>query len=185
MTEKNCQLLDSLRSLEEIFKGGEYMTKKILLTAVAVTILGGGAFAATNAFAQTPTDQNPVNSLVQEIADKFHLNKNDVQTVFDQHRQEVQAHMESNYVTYLNNLVKNGKITDTQKQLILTKHNELLSQFQSERGNVKNMTPAERKAQFQKTKQDIQFWAQQNNIDPKYLRPFGHGMRFGMGIGMH
>ncbi|HVA96028.1 MAG TPA: hypothetical protein VND99_00070 [Candidatus Acidoferrales bacterium] len=150
------------------------MTKKTLITVVTVSILSGGLVAATNAFAQTP-GQNDVPSLVQEIASKFHLSTSDVQSVFDQHKQEMQSKMESNYETYLQNLVNSGKITEGQKQLILNKHKELVSQ----RNNLKTMTPAERKAQMQSTMQDLKNWAKQNNIDLQYFRPFGPGHGFG------
>jgi Skp family chaperone for outer membrane proteins len=157
------------------------MTKKTMITVAAVSVLSGGLVAATNAFAQTPANgQNGIPSLVQEIANKFHLNTGDVQSVFTQHRQEIMTQRETNYENYLQNLVDTGKITDTQKQLILTKHKELVSQMQSNLKNFKNMTPAERKAQMQSTMQDLQTWAKQNNIPLQYLRPFGPGMgRFG------
>ena len=148
----------------------------MLATVVVVSVLSGGLVVATNAFAQT-SGTTSVPSLVQEIADKFHLNTSDVQSVFTQHRQERLSKMELNYETYLQNLVNAGKITDAQKQLILNKHDDLLKQMQSDMQNFKNLTPAERKAQVQTTKQDIETWAKQNNINPKYLRPFGPGLR--------
>ena len=164
-------------------RGGECMTKKTLLTVAAVSVLSGGLVVATNAFAQTP-GQNGVPSLVSEIASKFHLNTSDVQSVFDQHKKELQAKMESNYETYLANLVTQGKITEEQKQLILTKHDQLISQMQSNVKNFKSMTPAQRKAQMQATQQDLQNWAKQNNINLQYLHPFGAGRWFGR-FGMH
>src|SRR6266568_3890323 len=152
------------------------MTKKTMITVAAVSILSGGLVVATNAFAQTsPTGQNSQSSLVQAIANKFHLNTSDVQSVFDQNRQQMQSQRESNYETYLQNLVNSGKITQEQQQLILNKHKELISQMQSNMQNFKNMTPAERKVQMQSTMQDLQNWAKQNNIDLQYLRPFGSG----------
>jgi len=157
------------------------MTKKTLLTVIAVSVLSAGVVGATNAFAQTTTpDQNPVTSLVQDIADKFHLNKKDVQAVFDQHRSEMQTKMEANYESYLTELVTSGKITDAQKQLLLSKHKELVSQMESNKDSFKNMTPAEKQAKMQATKQDLENWAKQNGIDSKYLRPFGRFGKFGM-----
>jgi hypothetical protein len=158
------------------------MTKKTILTVAAVSVLSGGLVVATTAFAQTSASgQNGIPSLVQEIANKFHLNTSDVQSVFDQHRQVAQSKMEANYETYLDNLVKDGKITDAQKQLILNKHNDLIGK----KTNFKNMTPAERRAQMQASRQDLQNWAKQNNINLQYLRPFGPGMRRFGGFGKH
>ncbi len=157
------------------------MTKKLILTVAAISVLSGGLVVATNAFAQTPANgQNGVSSLIQEIADKFHLNKDDVQSVFTQHQKEMQTQREANYENYLQNLVDTGKITSSQKQLILDKHNELLSQMQSDKQNLKTMTPAQRRAQMQSNMQDLKNWASQNNIPLQYLRPFGPGKgRFG------
>lgn len=157
------------------------MTKKTMITVAAVSVLSGGLVMATNAFAQTTANgQNGVPSLVQEIANKFHLNTSDVQAVFTQHKQEMMQKNEQNYESYLQNLVTTGKITEAQKQLILSKHNELLSQMKNNLKNFKSMTPAERRAQIQSTMQDLKNWATQNNIPLEYLRPFGPGMgRFG------
>jgi hypothetical protein len=155
------------------------MTKRMFITVVLVSAISGGLVVVTNAFAQT-NGQTAIPSVAQEIANKFHLNESDVQSVFSQHRQEMQAKMESNYETYLGNLVTSGKITEEQQQLILSKHKELISQMQSNGKNFKSMTPAQRKAQMQSTMKDLQDWAKQNNISLKYLRPFGPGMgRFG------
>ena len=156
------------------------MTKRTLFTIAAVSILSGSVVVVTNAFAQTPTSgQSTVPSLAQEIATKFHLNLSDVQSVFKQHRQEVISQRESNYESYLQNLVNSGKITEEQKQLILNKQQQLESQMQSNKQKLKNMTPAERKIQFQATMQNLKTWAKQNNINLQYLRPFGHGRGFG------
>jgi hypothetical protein len=157
------------------------MTKKTIITIATVSVLSGGLIVATNAFAQTSANgQNGVPSLVQEIADKFHLSTSDVQSVFTQYQQQMKTKREANYESYLQNLVTTGKLTEEQKQLIFNKHNELISQMQSNLKNFKTMTPAERKAQMQSSMQDIKNWAQQNNIPLQYLRPNGWGMgRFG------
>src|SRR5260370_349922 len=120
------------------------MTKKSMITVAAVSVLCGGLVVATSAFAQTSANgQNSVPSLVQEIADKFHLNTNDVQSVFKQHQQEIMTKREANYEKYLQNLVSTGKINDEQEQLILSKHKELISQMQGNFKNFKSMTPTQ------------------------------------------
>jgi len=157
------------------------MTKKTILTVASVSVLCGGLVVATSAFAQTTANgQNGAPSLVLEIADRFHLNTTDVQSVFTQHKQEMMANKETNYENYLKNLVSTGKINDAQEQLLLNKHKEVISQMQSNVKNFKSMTPAQRRAQMQANMQDLQNWAKQNNIPLQYLRPFGPGMgRFG------
>lgn len=161
------------------------MTKKILLTVVAVSILSGGLVVASNAYAQTSAPQeDPMTSLVQKIATKFNLNKDDVQAVFDQNRQDMDAKREQNYESRLDQLVKDGKINAQQKQLLLDKHKQLVSQMESNKDVFKNLTPDERKAKMDAAKADIESWAKQNGIDAKYLMPMGPGRRghghFGM-----
>jgi hypothetical protein len=152
--------------------------KKTLLTVAVVSVLSGGLVVATNAFAQTaPPGQKTESSLVQQIAKKFNLNTSDVQEVFDQHRQERQANMESRYEDYLTKLVTSGKITEEQKQLLLTKHKELASQMQRNKEKFKTMTSEERKAQGDAMKTELENWAKENNLDVQYLHPFVHGSR--------
>ena len=146
------------------------MTKKAIMTVIVFSVVSAGIVGATTVFAQ---GQNSVGSLAQEIASKFNLNQNDVQAVVNQHQQEVQAKQEAKYENYLADLVKQGKITQQQEQLILTKHNQLISQIQS----FASLTPAQRRAQMQTSFKDLRNWAKQNNITLKYLRPFGPGER--------
>lgn len=60
------------------------MKKKIIIFALVLTILGVGIANNSRVFAQN-TKPNPFSSLVQIISDKFGLNKNDVQSIFDQY----------------------------------------------------------------------------------------------------
>lgn len=127
--------------------------------------------------AQSPGEE--IQSLIQKIATKFGLKQADVQQVFDEHRTEMQTKRESNYEARLTQLVKEGKITDAQKQLIVAKHKELESKREANRNSMKNMTPEQRKTAMNAEKTEIETWAKQNNIDVKYL--FGGDMgRWGM-----
>ena len=83
-----------------------------------------GALGVNQVLAQSTTS-GPFSNLVQMIADKFNMNKNDVQQVFDQYRLGRRDTMEKNYEAYLDQLVKDGKITQAQKDLILAKHKEI------------------------------------------------------------
>lgn len=175
------------------------MRYKILLITLLITAIGVGLFTTTRVLAQNTTDnQNPMSSLVQKIVDKFGLNKDEVQAVFDQDRTERQAEMEKNrakreaemetkFKTELDQDVKDGKITQAQADLILAKREELKTKRQSEMQNTQNMTEEERKANMEtkKTEMDterkaLEEWAKTNNIDMKYLM-MGFGGRGGHG----
>ncbi len=128
------------------------------LTIMGVTLLG-----TTVAYAQeSGSNGNP--SIIQKIAQKFGLNEADVKSVFDQNRADKKAQMETKFEARLDQLVKDGKITDAQKQLIIAKRKEISGQTQTGR---KGLTD----------------WATINGIDLKYLMG-GMGMRGGFGRGM-
>ncbi len=97
-------------------------------------------------------------TLVQRIAQRFGLNEKDVQSVFDQLHQEKQAEMQKLFEDRLTQLVNEGKITDNQKQLIISKHKEMMDKKQTNR-------------------EDLKTWAEQNGIDMQYI--FG-GSKLGL-----
>jgi hypothetical protein len=121
---------------------------------VIFALISAGIIGVTSVKAQTSA--NPVPNLVQMLADKFNLKKTDVQVVFDQYKTNRQSQMETKYKSMLDQAVTAGKITSAQEQLILAKHQEL-------------------KTSRLKNRQDLLTWANQNNIDPRYLMGrFGH-----------
>lgn len=171
-------------------KGVITLKNKAIIIALILTLAGMGIWGKTNVLAQNTTP-GPFSTLVQMIADKFNLNKNDVQQVFDQYKSDRQNSMQAQFEQKLDQAVKDGKITEEQKKLILAKHQELISQRQNQMQNRQNMTPEQRKAEMQnmqgktqeerktigeakKTKmeterKELEDWAKQNNIDPQYL----------------
>ncbi|NTU72782.1 hypothetical protein HGB07_01240 [Candidatus Roizmanbacteria bacterium] len=157
------------------------MNNKVIVPALVVlTIVGIGVFGATQTSAQT---NSGFTSLVEQIATKFGLKQSDVQAVFDQHRQDRQTQMETQFEAKLSQDVKDGKITEAQKQLIIAKHKELAVNRQKYKESLKSMTADQRKTTREKEKNDLETWAKQNNIDLKYLYG-GLGNGFGRGHGM-
>lgn len=161
------------------------MKNKILSLAAIFAFAGlayaGSAFLATKALADNENN-NPMSDLVQKLTDKFGLNREEVQSVFDEHHQEMMANMQAKEEERLNQLVTDKKITEQQKQLILQKKEELRTQHQNEMQNLKDKTVEERKAIMEQHRQELENWANQNGIDVQYLmgfKGFGHrGMRF-------
>lgn len=135
-------------------------------------LIGGTVFGATATHAQ---DANTAQqNLIQKIATRFNLNQADVQAVFDQDRTERQAAMKAEAQQRLNQLVTDGKITEAQKQLIITKQQELETKRESNKTTMQNLTPEQRKTAMDTQRQELQTWASQNGIDLQYLM-FGHG----------
>lgn len=162
------------------------MNKKQMLSVAAVTVLGAGILTASTAFAQNAsTAENPTNSLVQKIADKFNLNKDEVQAVFDESYKERHSVMQAAYEKQLTQYVTDGKLTEEQKQLILKKHSEIQAEREANKYSMQNLSEEERRAQNESKRAELEAWAKDNGIDLQYLKPKfgkGHGMgRHGFG----
>lgn len=152
-----------------------------MLTAAAVTVLGAGILTASTAFAQsTTTAQDPMNTLVQKIADKFNLNESEVQAVFDEAHEEQHAKMQAGFEEKLSQYVESGELTEEQKKLILEKRLEMNADREANKEAFKNLSDEERKAQKDAKRAELEAWAEENNIDLQYLMlKGGKGPGFG------
>lgn len=155
------------------------MNKKILLPFIALAVLAFGTLGA-NTFALAQEDVSPDINLVEKISTKFGLDKNEVQKVFDEQRNEMHKEMQARQEERLSQLVKDGKITEAQKTLIVNKQKEMQAQRETNKDSFKDLTPEERKTQMETKKAEIDAWAKENGIDPTYLFP-GKGMKDGHG----
>ena len=157
------------------------MNKKILMPVIALTIISMSMFGANAAYAQT-TGNSPFQSLIQKIVEKFGLKQADVESVFEEHRNQKQQEMQQRYQTRLDEEVKNGTITEEQKQLILKKHEELQAEREKNRDAWQNMTQEERKAEHEKRQEEMKSWAEENGINLDQFFGFKHGMGFRNGF---
>lgn len=115
---------------------------------------------------------NNGSTIVDKIAKKFDLNKDDVQKVFDENRAEHEAERQQRLEKKLDKAVSDGKITSAQKDQIIAKLGEMKSFFDS----LKDKSPAERKASLKAKRGELQQWAKDNNIPDGLLMPEGmHG----------
>jgi len=152
------------------------MKKIIALSALAV-VLGAGLLKSGIVFAQG-NGQERMSTLVQKIADKFNLNKDEVQAIFDEdkairetemkaEREARRAEMQTKYEERLTQDVTYGKITEEQRKLILAKHKEM---------------EANRETKMEGNRTELEAWAKENGIDSSYLMGgFGGRGRGGMG----
>ena len=160
------------------------MNRKIILPFVALAVLAFGTLTM-HSFASAQEITDPQSALVEKIATKFGLNKDEVQKVFDEERTEMHAQMQLKQEERLSQLVKDGKITEAQKTLIINKQKEMQTQRKANKDSFKDLTPEERKTQMESKKAELDAWAKENGIDPTYLFPGkemmgGHGPRMGM-----
>lgn len=155
----------------------------------ALVIMVGSLVVVPYTYAQQPgtTHVNFFQGLIETIAQKFGLSTTQVQSVVseyqNQQKQNMQQNMQQHQEDRLNQLVKDGKITESQKKAILDQLALLKSKYNQD--NFKNMTPDQRKQQFQGQQDEIKSWAATQGIDPSYVMPgFGMGMGKMRGGGM-
>lgn len=149
--------------------------KKPLLIAGIATTLGVAGIAGTS-LVSAETASTGSDSLANKIAQKFNLNKDEVQAVFDEDRQAKEAERSAKIEKELSDAVSNGKLTSEQKDKILAKAKELKSQRDTERDSMKNKTEAERRTAMETKRTELEQWAKDNNIPTDYLKyVMGHG----------
>lgn len=142
------------------------MRKKIALIAASAGAVGILALAGMGAV--SAEGQNG-SSLVDKIAQHFNLNKEDVQKVFDEAKDERQAEHEQKLKDKLDQAVKDGKMTQAQADQIVAK----LKELKDFRTSLKDKTPQERHEALKDKRDELRQWAKDNNIPLRYLMPLG------------
>ena len=139
--------------------------KKGLMTAAAVAVVGAAGLTATHAVSAATGDNTDQTSIVDKIATKFGLNKDDVQKVFDEDHAVHDAEREAKLSERLQALVDKGVITADQKTKIEAKLKELQTTRESEKDSFKSLSQDERKAKMDANKAALEQWAKDNGID--------------------
>ena len=150
---------------------------KIVAGALIAGTIGLGGVASVSA-ATTTTDAS-YSPIVEKIASKFNLNKDEVKKVFDEQHNEREAERQKNLEDKLTQAVKDGKITEDQKIKLLAKLQEL---HKTREANRQNIQEAKRDMQqaMQNERTELEQWAKDNGIiNLKDLMPTppdgGHG----------
>lgn len=155
------------------------MKKKITISLIAVALLTAWLIPMT---ANAQTKSNPISGLVAAIAQKFGIDQNQLQSFVSQykedHKELAQQKMQDRMDNRLDALVKQGEITDAQKQAILSELQTLAQKYPA--SSLKSMTSDQRKQQFQNEQNDFKSFLQSQGIDPNTLPMFGI-----RGVGLH
>ncbi len=134
------------------------ISKKLAISAAALTITGAAATATAVAATSPSTNNSSYPPIVQKIADTFHLNPSDVNNVFQQQKQMNQDQRKQKLNDYLEQKVKDGTITEDQKNKIETKLDELHQQLKSENKDQRHQDRQDLRSQLEQ-------WAKNNGIN--------------------
>lgn len=159
------------------------LTKSLVVAGVLGTVGIGTLTGANIASAESGTggsSTDPMSSLVQKIASKFNLNKDEVQKVFDEDRTAHDAEREKQVTERLQKLVDAGTITAAQKTAIENKLKDLKTSREADRETMKDLTNEQRKAKMDEKKTELENWAKEQGLDLIKLKgifggPGGHG----------
>jgi hypothetical protein len=130
--------------------------KKVALISLVTGVAGSAVIGATAMAATSSSSTYP--DIVQKIADRFHLNPSDVNSVFQQERTDRQANRHQKLVLMLDQAVSSGKITKDQETKILAELDNLQQQF-------KNESKQDRRSNHQTMQTQLQQWLKDNNIN--------------------
>lgn len=136
---------------------------KPLIAAIVTTSVGAAALLGIGI--ASADDTNPATSLIDRITERFSLNRDDVQAVFDEFHEERQAEHQQKMEEHLQTAVDAGKITAEQRDLILQKMQEV----QAQRESFKDLEPEARQEAMKNLHEELKTWAEENNIPA----PFG------------
>lgn len=145
------------------------MNKKlaIFFPIFAAVIISGALWSTNQVNAQT---SDPI-LIIDRIAQRFNLDRSDVQQVFDEAREEHQNMMQERFLEALEKAVSEGKITSDQKEALLEKHNEIMANREAFVEEMRDMTPQERRLAMRNHGEDLREWAQSQGINLDEIMP--------------
>ncbi len=150
-------------------KGSRSFEKKFFLP----TILALSVLAVVIVRDASAANQNYYPPIVAKIADRFNLNIDDVQKVFDEERDKRRAEMFARLSERLDDLVEIGKITPAQKELILDKHEEMKDAID----DLSGLSFEERRQKIMQLKSEFREWMEESDIDvPSGFFRYGFSM---------
>jgi len=143
----------------------KYLPHLLIALALVITTGVGISYAQTNG-------NSGSGPLITKLVEKFNLDKSEVEQVFKENREERQDQMQTRHQEMLEQAVKDGKITEEQKNMLMEKREEM-------RKGMENLSWDERQGQRAKHRQEIHNWAEENGIDLSAIQ----GLRNGKGNG--
>ncbi len=140
-------------------------------------------FIAVSGFIGLATVEGASAESVRERIGQYSAQREDARA---ERHAERSAH-QSQLPNRLSDAVSEGTLTEDQKSLLLQKHEDMQSERELWREEKATMTPDERRAAAEERRQEMQQWAEQNDIPTEFV---AQGQRdraehkFGNGNGM-
>jgi hypothetical protein len=154
------------------------VSKKIIIPSLIL-----GAIACTGFYGVGATfaseEETGRETIVQRIAERFNLNTEEVEGVFEKNRAEHQVQNQERQEERLAQAVSDGNLSEEQKVLILDKMEELEAERETNRGSSSDMTREERQSERKDHRDEMDQWLEENGIDHEYLGGPQGGMRGG------
>ena len=186
MLEENHskQKLSLFNYIQLTLKGGDMKNKQkylgiglLVATAALVATLGFGAVSAH--------DSAVSGSLIDKLVSRFNLNKDDVQKVFDEAKEERKVEMQKSYEERLNQAVDVGDLTADQRDKILAKQKEMAEFHQS----LESKSVSEAREAMKSKREELEKWVDDNDIPQRFLKfgmiKLGRGPGMGFGFDKH
>lgn len=151
--------------------------KRSLLVGGAMSTVGLASLASVGMAAAATNNSTGQQNLVDKIAQKFNINKDDLQKVFDEERAAHEAGHEKAQADRLQKLVDDGTITATQKTAIEAKLKELKAEREANKDEFKNLSEDQRNAKMDEKRTELENWAKEQGLDLTKL----HGVFRGPG----
>ncbi len=133
-----------------------------VITSVGLATVAGAGIASA------ATNSNGQQTLVEKIASKFNLNKDEVQKVFDEEHASREAKHEQKMNERLDQAVKDGKLTQDQADKLKAKLKEMHDIREKNRDSKQ-----ENREAMKKQMDDFKQWLKDNNIPDEYGMPMG------------
>jgi hypothetical protein len=150
-------------------------TKAIIISVIALVVLSlAGVLGVRNVRAN---ESGIYPSIVQKLVERFNLDTEEVQQVFDETKEERHQQMQARFEERLDQAVSDGQITEDQKEAIIAKKAEMQTNHQE----FKDLTPEEKQAKMAAYKEEMEAWAEENGLDLSTLHMLGGGHHGGFG----
>lgn len=138
------------------------ISKRTLIAGAAVAAVGLAGVGGVGLASAATSNSSNSTSIVDRIATKFNLDKDEVQAVFDEERNEHKAEMKQDRSDRLAQAVKDGDLTQEQADHITAAFNEIDAL-------ISDTPPDEQSEEAHKqvrAKMDaLHAWAEENDID--------------------